>query len=132
MRKVIVAARAEALAVPLGIDGQHVRMLVDHPARWRGGRRADDHLKVVAAEHVHRPDHPVELNIARSRFKPRPGKLADAHDADAELGHAGRVRLPHRLGPVFRIVADAEGRDGHVWSQSLILASGRPAMSRSI
>ena len=53
------------------------------------------------------------VQVARRRLQPGPGELADADILDADLGHARRIALPPVLGPVFGIVADAEGRDGH-------------------
>jgi hypothetical protein len=40
MRETVVPAGAEAPRAPVGVDGQHVGVTVEHPARRRGGGRA--------------------------------------------------------------------------------------------
>ena len=113
MGEVIVAPRAEAFLATISVNRQHVRMLVYHPARRRSGGRTDNHLEVVTTEHVHGPDHPIELQITRARLEFAPGKLAYPNELDSHLSHTGRIALPPLLRPLFGVVADAKGRGGH-------------------
>jgi hypothetical protein len=81
---------------------------IDEPLRRRGSRRAQNYLETVTAQ---RPDgtvHPLPVKSAWLWLEPAPGELADSDKGDSEVRHPFGVVVPDRLGPVFRIVANAK------------------------
>src|SRR5690606_18458359 len=80
VRKVVVATRAKAAFAALRIDGEHIWVLVCHPARRSGRGRADNDLKAIFVQYVHRPNEPFELQITGRWLKTRPCEFADPYD----------------------------------------------------
>jgi len=107
-RKIVVTARAERARPPVRIDRQDVRMAVDQPLRRRRGRRAHHNLQAGLAEHVDRAVEPRPVVFAGRRFDATPREFGDPHLLDAERFHPARVVFPHRLGPMFWVVANSE------------------------
>ena len=110
-RKAIVAARAEAAHPTIGTDRQDLRVRIDQPLRWRGGRCAHHDLQALRMKHLDRAVEPSPLESAGLGLDAAPRKFGDAHEGDAHLAHALRVLGPPALGPVFWVVANAEPHD---------------------
>ena len=109
MREIIVPARAEPARAALAVMGQHIWMAVQHPAGRRGGGGAQDHFQPGRPQRVDRAVQPVKLQLARLRFHPRPGELADPDPSQAKRGHAGGVCGPLGFLPMFGVIADPKG-----------------------
>ena len=117
----VVAARAEAPRAPVLVDGEHVRVALEHPGRGGRRRRAEHDLEPGGVQRVDRALEPVEVQRAVRALEPAPGELADAHDGEPEPSHVRRVLGPARLGPVLGVVADAR--------LHVIVSGVRPAAS---
>ena len=88
------------------IDGQHVGVLVQHPARRCGGWRAKHDLQPGPAQNGNGSVQPIPVEPAGFGFDPAPGEFADADPCQAQFGHPGRIFGPLGFRPVFGVVAD--------------------------
>ncbi len=108
VRKAVVAAGTELAGIAVGIDGDHVRMLVDNPARRRCGRCAEHDLQPGTAQGLDGPVQPLEVQVTGARLEARPGEFTDADPCQPGLGHPAGISFPDFFRPVFRIIAGAE------------------------
>ncbi len=112
------AARAFVFDPAEFVEREDFRMFFGEPDGRRGGRRAEHDLDAVMAHDVHDAAQPEEIVFALFGFAEAPGKLADADDVDAGLGHQRGVALPSGLGivggagigkdPMFGIIISAK------------------------
>ena len=109
MGKAVVTARAEAARAALTVHRKHVGVAGQHPAGRSSGGGAQHNLEASRAKGFDGTVEPGKLELPGRGFHPRPVKFADAHPGEANGGHAGGIRRPLRLGPVFGVVADAKG-----------------------
>ena len=99
-------ARSKAARLALGIDGQHIGVAVQHPARRGGGGGAQHHLQPLRAQGCNGAVEPAPIVLARLRLHPAPREFADAHPCQADFGHAGCIAGPDGVIPVFRIITN--------------------------
>lgn len=79
MAETIMSARPEPALPPLGIDGQHVGVPVDHPARQGGCWCAQHHPQADSAKNRDGIVKPAKFILTRLRFKTRPSKFSDPY-----------------------------------------------------
>mmetsp|Transcript_23678 Transcript_23678/g.42202 ORF Transcript_23678/g.42202 Transcript_23678/m.42202 type:complete len:596 (-) Transcript_23678:4562-6349(-) len=108
MRKTVMSARPIPAHTSLNIDGKHVWMLGHDPGRWRRGGRAQNHAQTCGTQCLNRPIQPVPTIIALRRLHPFPGKFANPYPGQAEGRHTCGIIGPLRLGPVLRVVTNAQ------------------------
>ena len=109
MAETIVAARPETASPALKIDGEHVGVFRQHPARWCDRRRAQHHFHPMTPQGFDRPVQPTPIEPAGLRLYPALGEFADANPGQADFRHAARVFLPPGFFPVFGILTGSEG-----------------------
>ena len=102
------AIKAEGSRPAVCVDGHHVGIPVDHPARRRCGRRAEDDPQARGAKNIKGFVKPLEVITARGRFQPRPGEFADTNPRQAGLRHAPRT--PSLGKPATAIAEPARGQ----------------------
>ena len=118
----VMPAGAKTARAAMLVLRENLRIEVNQPFGRRGGRRAEDDAEALGVQGFNGAVEPTPVEAAGFRLQPRPGKLADPHEAQPQRAHHPGVFGPVGLRPVFGIVADAELHCGRISIQAAFLA----------
>ncbi len=104
----VVAARAETPGPAVRVQGQHVGVAGQDPARRGRCRRAEHDPQPGLAQDLDGAVEPIEAEVTGLGLQPAPGELADSHPGQAERRHARGIVRPLLFRPVLGVVADAQ------------------------
>ncbi len=103
----MVVPPAEEVALPVGADAQHLRVLPRQPGRARAARRRQHRHTAVSSDQIHHPVEPVEIELPLGGFQARPGEDAHRHRITVGELHQAHILFPYLGGPLVRIVVAA-------------------------